>query len=528
MSCRHCKGGSARDTIGGMDALVWFRRDLRADDHAALSQALQSANRVWCAFVLDTEILDALANRADRRVEFIQGALRELHQTLRERASQAGLIVLHGAAREVLPALAQRLGAAVVHANRDYEPQAVARDDDIARALSASGRRLQLHLDQSIFPPEAFQTGAGKRYTVFSPFRNAWLKRLQASDLAPHTVPVCATALAAVPARESLAGGPWRDAWIGPPALESIGFEVTNLSTLGVNPGASGAQRLLADFLSRIDDYHRKRDFPAVRGPSYLSVHLRFGTISIRQLARAAIERARANPAAADGPNAWLAELIWREFYFQILTHWPHVRERAFRPEYDRIEFDTDAAAESRWHAWTEARTGYPLVDAAQRQILHSGWMHNRLRMVTASFLVKDLGIDWRRGEQWFAQHLLDFDLAANNGGWQWASSSGCDAQPYFRIFNPITQSTKFDPEGHFIRRYVPELAKLPNRVLHAPWLAPASELQRAGVELGVNYPRPIVDHAVARLRTLERYAVVRTAAPAADDQISTNSKSAF
>jgi deoxyribodipyrimidine photo-lyase len=258
--------------------------------------------------------------------------------------------------------------------------------------------------------------------------------------------------------------------------------------------------------------YRETRDFPGIRGPSYLSVHLRFGTVSIRRLARIAWQVMQSDPGAAEGARTWLSELIWREFYFQILHHHPHVQTRAFRPEYDAIQWESGPQADALFAAWCEGRTGYPLIDAAIAQIRASGYMHNRLRMVVASFLCKDLGIDWRRGEQWFAEQLIDFDLSANSGGWQWAASSGCDAQPWFRIFNPVTQSEKFDPTGAFSRRYVPALASLGDRQIHAPWLLSAVEQTRLGCVIGRDYPAPIVDHAQARTRTLQRYAVVKSA----------------
>jgi deoxyribodipyrimidine photo-lyase len=224
-----------------------------------------------------------------------------------------------------------------------------------------------------------------------------------------------------------------------------------------------------------------------------------------------------------EGAATWLSELIWRDFYFQILAHHPHVAEggmsRSFKPEYDKIQWHHGKHADQLFDAWRRGQTGYPLVDAAMAQINQTGYMHNRLRMVVASFLCKDLGLDWRRGERYFALHLNDFELASNNGGWQWASSSGCDAQPYFRIFNPVTQSERFDPEGKFIRRYLPQLAKLSNAAIHAPWTARPVELLAAGVELGVNYPKPVVDHAEARERTLQRYGVVRQGERSAEDR---------
>jgi deoxyribodipyrimidine photo-lyase len=266
----------------------------------------------------------------------------------------------------------------------------------------------------------------------------------------------------------------------------------------------------LADFWPRIDHYDHARNFPAVKGPSYLSVHLRFGTVSIRQLAREALALTQAGN---HGASIWLSELIWRDFYAQIMANFAHAMTKSFKPDYDAIKWEHGPHAHKLFDAWCQGRTGYPLVDAAMAQINQTGYMHNRLRMVVASFLVKDLGIDWRWGERYFAEHLNDFDLSANNGGWQWASSTGCDAQPYFRIFNPVSQSEKFDPEGKFIRRYLPQLAALPNAALHAPWAAKPMELAAADFKLGKDYPAPIVMHDEARAKTLLRYAVVKKTA---------------
>ncbi len=298
----------------------------------------------------------------------------------------------------------------------------------------------------------------------------------------------------------------------GVPTLAELGFAATNLRELKIPIGMSGAQALLDDFADRMDRYDESRDFPSIKGPSYLSVHLRFGTVSIRQLAALAWQRQQAGSRGAQG---WLSELIWRDFYQQLLHHHPEVVGHAFKPEYDRIKWAHGKHAQEHFRAWCDGRTGYPLVDAAMSQINQTGYMHNRLRMVTASFLVKDLGIDWRWGERYFAEKLNDFDLAANNGGWQWAASCGCDAQPWFRIFNPVSQSEKFDASGRFIRRYLPQLARLPDALIHAPWLASPVELAAGGIVLGRDYPEPLVHHEEARARTLERYAVV-TAAPRA------------
>jgi len=474
--------------------LVWLRRDLRCEDHAALSHALRSARRVWCVFVFDTGILAALP-RTDRRVGFIHGSVTALDRDLRTIGS--GLFVRHGEAVAQVTALAQELGVDAVFTNHDYEPAAVQRDTRARDALARLGITWCSWKDQVVFEADEILTGTGTPYSVFTPYKNAWLKRVQAADLAAHAVRPHAGRLAPLPTPLDT----------GVPTLQELGFAPADMSQY-LMPGSRGARALLQEFLARIDAYAEARDYPAVKGPSYLGVHLRFGTVSIRELARLARDRALA---ASRGAEVWLSELIWRDFYHQILHHHPHVVNRPFRAEYDTLAWDTGPEAQRLFAAWCEGRTGYPLVDAAMAQLNQSGYMHNRLRMLTASFLTKDLGLDWRWGERYFAEKLNDYDLAANNGGWQWAASTGCDAQPYFRIFNPVTQSRKFDPQGKFIRRYLPALAGLDDTRVHTPWLAGPTELQDSGLVLGHDYPRPLVDHDEARQRTLARFAAVRS-----------------
>jgi len=477
-------------------ALVWLRRDLRCDDQAALYQALRRYERVYCAFVFDTDILDALPTRSDRRVEFILASVRDLHERLRQLAARSGapgggLIVRHGPAQACIVQLAQALGVQEVLANRDDEPQALERDRRVAQALQAVGIAFSDYKDQVLLERNEVLTQQGRPYSVFTPYKRAWLQRLDAFQLKPYPVDRYAHHLAPPPAGERL------------PTLADLGFSPTNLHELPLPTGMGGAQQLLQDFVPRMAAYHEARDYPGRKGVSYLSVHLRFGTVSIRQLAALAAQQASQGSA---GAQTWLSELAWRDFYFMILWHHPQVVTQSFKPEYDRVQWDE---APELWQAWCEARTGYPLVDAAMRQLLQTGYMHNRLRMVVASFLTKDLGIDWRRGERFFAQHLNDYDLAANNGGWQWAASTGCDAQPYFRIFNPITQSQRFDPDGRFIRRYLPELARVPGDHIHFPAAMKPAALAACGLRLGVDYPLPIVDHARARERTLMRFSLL-------------------
>jgi deoxyribodipyrimidine photo-lyase len=463
--------------------LVWFRRDLRNFDHAALAAALEAKRSVHCAFVFDTEILDALRSRSDRRVTFIWDCVRELQSALAARGG--GLYVLHGRARDEIPRLAQALGVGAVYANRDYEPQALGRDASVAASLHKSGIDFRTCKDQVIFELDEVRTRTGAAFSVFTPYRSAWLARLE-----PAHVAACRQE--GLPGRLAPAGNDKM------PSLASLGFE---RAALPLPAGMSGGASQWQDFQERLAGYAASRDFPTLGATSRLSVHLRFGTVSIRELVRDARTRRSA------GAQAWLSELIWRDFYFAILAARPDVVDHAYRREYDALAWEDNEAG---WRAWCEGRTGYPLVDAAMRELNTSGTMHNRLRMVTASFLVKDLGIDWRRGERYFADQLLDYDLAANNGGWQWSASTGCDAQPWFRIFNPVLQSRRFDPQGAYIHRWIPELAQVPVEHLHAPWEMGPLEQQAANCVIGRDYPAPVIRHEQARQRTLGRYGEVR------------------
>lgn len=462
-------------------ALVWFRRDLRHHDNAALAAALAGHEQVHCAFVFDTEILDALGTRADRRVTFIWESVAELRQALEGRGG--GLHVLHGVARDVIPRLAAELGVAAVYANRDYEPAAIARDNAVAATLRAAGISWRAGKDQVIFELDEVLTRAGEPFSVFTPYRNAWLARLAAPDFAERSPGTSPGRLCPAPAAM--------------PSLESLGFSRQDLAA---SSGMSGGAQAWKAFQAKLGSYAVDRNFPAIPGTSRLSVHLRFGTVSIRELVRHAA--AQSDAAAA----TWLSELVWRDFFFAVLSARPDVVDHCYRREFDALAWDDEPA---HWSAWCAGRTGYPLVDAAMRELAAQGTMHNRLRMIAASFLTKDLGIDWRRGERHFAAQLLDYDLAANNGGWQWSASTGCDAQPWFRIFNPVTQSRRFDPDGAYIRSWLPELAHVPAGQIHAPWELTPIEQEAAQCVIGRDYPAPVVNHDVARRRTLARFEAV-------------------
>lgn len=486
-------------------SLFWFRRDLRITDNAALYYALKCSYQVFCVFIYDRAILDTLSGThlsSDRRVDFIYSSINELDRALH--ALGSNLIIRHAEAVQEIPQVAMRLDINAVFCNDDYEPAALVRDASIRHKLKAQGCSWFSFKDQVIFDKEEILTKARTPFVVFTAYKKAWLNKLNSSTDKYYYVK-------AYPVESYLASlAPVKLLKINnsKPLLQELGFQLSNLHTLGILTGMSGAKKLFKDFLVRLDMYANTRDFPFMNNSSGLSVHLRFGTISIRALVRAIlniINLQKENHSAC----VWLSELIWRDFYFMIAYHYPDRIIRAFKLNYNLIIWENDDAAKINFKAWCEGRTGYPLVDAAMLHLNQTGCMHNRLRMITASFLIKDLGLNWRWGENYFSKKLNDFDLAINNGNWQWAASSGCDAVPYFRIFNPIKQSQKFDPEGKFIRCYLPQLSKLSNEQIHAPWLCSDVELASANIELNITYPKPIVYHEIARKKTLLRYSIV-------------------
>jgi deoxyribodipyrimidine photo-lyase len=460
----------------------WVRRDLRLADNPALSAALALGDVVLPVFVLDPLLLDA-PDAAPKRVAFLFAGLRALDADLRARGSR--LILRRGDPAEELARLVWETGAGAVTAEEDPWPYAHRRD---ARASVELPLRLTHGL--TVHPSEAVHKPDGTPYTVFTPYSRAW-KALPLSGLA-DLLP----APERLPAPPDVGGPPIPDA----PALPAA---------VPFPPGEVEASRRLRAFTAGPDApifrYGDDRDRMDLDGTSQLSPYLRWGMVSARQATVAALE-ALAAAAGADarrGAETWLNELIWREFYMAILLHYPAVLEEAFRPDLRHIRWAED---ETAFAAWCAGQTGYPVVDAAMRQLVQTGWMHNRARMIVASFLVKDLLVDWRRGERFFMQHLVDGDPAANNGGWQWTAGVGTDAAPYFRIFNPTLQGARFDPDGHYVRRWAPELARVPVPYIHQPWTMPAAQQRQSGCVIGRDYPAPIVDHAWARARTLAAY----------------------
>jgi deoxyribodipyrimidine photo-lyase len=463
-------------------AIWWIRRDLRLSDNQALQAALAHAAQIVPLFVLDPRLLRS-PYVGEKRIAFLQEGLHQLHRKLQDRGSR--LILRRGEPLSQLSAVISETGASAVFAEEDYSPYARTRDGRIRN-------KLPLHVvpGTTVHPPGTILKQDGKPYTVYTPFSKAWKQRL----------PPMKEDLLLAPARINV-----------PDVLEgaSLSSLTSAAQSLPVRAGEEFAQRRLQQFTAAanasIYDYAQLRNDPAAGGTSLLSPYLRFGMLSPRQAAVSALEAISAAPSnsARKSAETWLNELIWREFYVHILYHFPHVLGRNFRSKYDRIAWENDP---QNFLAWQKGQTGYPLVDAAMRQLVESGWMHNRTRMITASFLTKDLLIDWRKGERFFMQHLIDGDPAANNGGWQWAAGTGTDAAPYFRIFNPVTQSKKFDPGGDYIRRWLPELANVPAEYIHEPWRMPDSLQEEIACRIGVHYPQPIVDHTWARDRTLAAY----------------------
>lgn len=437
--------------------LFWFRRDLRINDNHGLKKALLSG-RTICCFVWDVNILNNLDSQ-NPRIAYIEKSLLQLKETLQKYGSD--LIICNGEIFGELSKLARQYKISSLYFNEDYEPLAIKRDMQVIKGFKDMQIASYYYKDHVIFHKTEILNKENKPYNVFSAYKKAWLNRLCNLDYQEQSTQ---------PHLDNLYKLNAQEVYYQP---TQNGFT----ARLAIAAGEDAAIQRFQKFIYNIDRYDVTRNYPNLDSTSYLGVDLRFGTISIRQLVRFALDR------KTDGSEIWLSELIWRDFFSQILYNYPHVVDSAFNRRYTTIKYCNNLEL---FDKWCNGQTGYPIVDAAMRQLNQTGFMHNRLRMICASFLCKDLLIDWRWGEQYFAKKLLDYDLASNNGNWQWCASTGCDAQPYFRVFNPYLQSKKFDENGDFIRKYIPELSHLDNKQIHMPTIDIFSNL---------NYPLPIVDH---------------------------------
>ncbi|MBT1705682.1 DNA photolyase family protein [Fulvivirgaceae bacterium PWU20] len=418
--------------------IFWFRRDLRLEDNAGLYHALRNESDVVCLFIFDIEILNDLEDEFDKRVTFIYDSLQTLKKQLEEK--NTSLLILYGNPVDIF----SEINPKAVYTNRDYEPYARRRDESVQKVLALKGCNLHLFKDQVIFDTNEILKDSGDPYTIFTPYSRRWKSKLNKFYAKSYPVEKYFRNFKLIPP-------------LPMPSLEEVGFK-----------------RAVTDFPERIiklkiiQEYDKQRDFPAIRGTSRLSIHLRFGTLSIRKVVQIALKK----------NEVWLNELIWRDFYHMILWYFPRVENNSFKPAYDKISWRNNL---KEFKAWCEGKTGYPIVDAGMRELNETGFMHNRVRMITASFLTKHLLIDWRWGEAYFAKKLLDYDMAANNGGWQWAAGCGCDAAPYFRVFNPELQAEKYDPDHKYVKAWLKEY----------------------GTD---KYPCPIIEHKFARERALKVY----------------------
>jgi deoxyribodipyrimidine photo-lyase len=433
-------------------AIFWMRRDMRFDDNHALSQATNNFDEVYPVFIFDEKILSKLKNKSDARVNIIYKRLKELSKINK-------IHIFYGDPVALIPKIAKLMGVSDVFANEDYESYAVKRDKAISKLV-----QLHLYKDTVVMRFDEVANGKGLPYRDFTAYKNTWLAKLESDYRFKGEYKINKKRIKEVHTAKKL--------------------EITSLKDTGFIESEAKISKIKFNV---IDDYAEKRDFPALDNTSRASVYLRFGFVSVRSLIR------KIMPIDNEGKKIWLSELVWRDFYFSILANFPHAEKNCYRPEFDLIEWSDD---KSGFKAWCEGKTGVPIVDAGMRELNTTGFMHNRVRMIVASYLCKTLLIDWRKGEKYFAEKLLDFDLAANNGGWQWSASTGCDASPYFRIFNPYTQGKRFDPDCEYIRKYVTELEGVDSKAIHN------ADKER----VSINYIEPIIDYSKQRIKALAMY----------------------
>jgi deoxyribodipyrimidine photo-lyase len=455
-------------------ALHWFRRDFRIRDNTALYTAAANHDSVVGVFIIDPRWLGNPEMMGAHQAAFWLESLRELETSLAGRNISLVIRTNKDPVAEIL-AIAREIGAQTITCNKEYEPDQILMDDRLEQSAAKKNIKVLACKDAAIFEEQEILTGAGTIYSVFTPYKNAYLKRLLAEPPEIRGAPKRSAQLLKIKSEKI-------------PAAKELGYKPVDLD---IAPGEKAAAKQLAQFLkTRLKNYAADRDFPAIPGTSRLSAHLNAGTISIRQCMQAAT-------------GAFQVELIWREFYRMILFNFPQIVSKPFNENYNHIAWENDP---KKFAAWCEARTGYPIVDAAITQLRQTGFMHNRLRMIAAMFLTKDLDCHWRLGEKFFMQHLVDYDQASNVGGWQWSASTGTDAAPYFRVMNPQLQSEKFDPAGGFIRKFLPALSKVPTEFIHAPHTMPPEIQKKSNCLIGVDYPAPIVGHAKAKDAAIAKF----------------------
>lgn len=457
----------------------WFRRDLRLSDNCSFYEATQASKNVIPLFIFDSNILDKLKNKEDKRIQFIMDGVLELKKRLKK--THSTLLILYGNPIKLVPSLAKKLKAHAVYCNEDYEPYAKTRDSKVKKQLEKISIEFHSFKDHVIFSGHEILKEDGTPYRVFTPYKNKWLKELNSKQLKHYKFKSQNLAPTNMIPHSKIK------------QFKDIGFKPSST----IKGGESEASKKFKAFLKKIKNYKKGRDYISLNATSSLSPFIRFGMISTRELVRQTFSIKN------KGASTWLSEIIWKEFYQMILVQFPHVTQSSFNPKYKFIRWP---GSNIHFNKWKQGKTGFPLIDAAMIHFANTGIMHNRLRMIVASFLVKDLLVDWKKGEKYFSEKLLDYDLASNNGGWQWCASTGCDAQPYFRVFNPVSQSKKFDPDGTFIKTHLPILKNYSSKEVHFPANCSLSRQIEVGCVIGKDYPLPIIDHDIQRKKAIELF----------------------
>ena len=470
-----------------MNKIYWFRKDLRLEDNTALAAFANSiADEDSISFIY-IKNRETFSYYGMKRLNFLSVCVEELSSELRHLGFN--LQILEGKSDEIFLKITLELGAVELYFNKQVEPYCIDRDNKVSDIVTNSGGVINAYDDTTLLPPATVRNLDGGQYKVYTPFRNQFMKQISEHDFTVRRVKL------KIGIRENEL------------SLDAHKINVDGESGL-LKGGRKEGLRLLKNFYSQgLSNYKSRRDFPAISGTSFLSAHFHFGTVSIREAYRAALKKLSECTSETEltEVRTWVNELLWREFYYHITYSNPQLTYSSFRTEFDKVQWNWNV---DHFNLWCEGKTGFPIVDAGMRQLKIDGWMHNRVRMITAMFLTKDLLIDWRFGEKFFAENLIDLDFSSNNGGWQWSASTGVDAQPYFRIFNPYLQSKKFDPDGEYIKKFIPELKSVPSEYIHEPGTM-SEEIQKlCRVTIGVDYPLPIVDHFKAKEEAIKRFSI--------------------